>query len=109
MSKTRVLLYMAMTRKKRSLNLSAAFDALRCDGTIEGRAGALCSGKVLWPVLGNEFVNVDQPADAEAPTAPTVHKLSTARVDVGGAYAAEAAPESAHLADCRSPARASQA
>jgi ATP-dependent helicase/nuclease subunit A len=47
------LLYVAMTRAKRSLHLSAA-PLARKDGIVEPRAGTLL--RTLWPVLGPEFV-----------------------------------------------------
>jgi ATP-dependent exoDNAse (exonuclease V) beta subunit len=47
------LLYVAMTRAKRSLHLSAAPKA-REDGSVEPRAGTLL--RCLWPVLGRDFI-----------------------------------------------------
>jgi len=52
------LLYVAMTRAKRSLHLSAAPKA-RQDGTVDPRAGTLL--RCLWPALGSEFVVVEEP------------------------------------------------
>jgi ATP-dependent helicase/nuclease subunit A len=57
------LLYVAMTRAKRSLNLSAA-PLARKDGTVEPRAGTLL--RALWPVLGSGFV---QPGASTTPLA----------------------------------------
>ena len=66
------LLYVAMTRARRCLHLSAA-PKTKDDGVVEPRAGTLL--RCLWPVLGNEFVAVEAPAaNAEAAT-PSTHPL----------------------------------
>ncbi len=91
MNRTR-LLYVAMTRAKRSLSLSAA-PMPRKDGTIEPWAGTLL--KVLWPVLRDDF---ESPASVDAEIAPasTVHKLR--RLVPGWIPpSAESAPEREHL------------
>jgi ATP-dependent helicase/nuclease subunit A len=49
------LLYVAMTRAKRALHLSAAPKAKE-DGTVVPRVGTLLCA--LWPVLGPEFVQI---------------------------------------------------
>ena len=62
------LLYVAMTRAKRSLHLSAAPQPRR-DGTVEPRAGTLL--KCLWPALSGEFVEAGSPQaelDLSVPT-----------------------------------------
>jgi ATP-dependent exoDNAse (exonuclease V) beta subunit len=87
------LLYVAMTRAKRTLSLSAA-PTPRRDGTIEPRAGTLL--KCLWPVLGTAFANVGLPAQAELPLAAPVHKLRRL-VQEWVPPSAEIAPERSHL------------
>jgi ATP-dependent helicase/nuclease subunit A len=52
------LLYVAMTRAKRSLHLSAS-PLARKDGTVEPRAGTLL--RALWSALGAEFVEAGAP------------------------------------------------
>ena len=64
------LLYVAMTRAKRSLHLSAAPKA-REDGTVVPRAGTLLN--TLWPVLAPDFVPIN-PDEAPSPEVK-VHKL----------------------------------
>ena len=86
------LLYVAMTRAKRSLNLSAAPQPRR-DGTVEPRAGTLL--KCLWPALSREFVDAGSPQSEM--------ELVVARRKLRRLSAAwqppqvEAAPEHAHL------------
>jgi ATP-dependent helicase/nuclease subunit A len=62
------LLYVAMTRARRSLHLSAA-PLARKDGSIDPRAGTLL--RALWPALGLDFVDI-QPAGATAASVETV-------------------------------------
>jgi ATP-dependent exoDNAse (exonuclease V) beta subunit len=64
------LLYVAMTRARRSLHLSAAPKAKE-DGTVVPRAGTLLF--TLWPVLGPDFVRISP--DEVAPPEVRVHKL----------------------------------
>jgi ATP-dependent exoDNAse (exonuclease V) beta subunit len=64
------LLYVAMTRAKRSLHLSGAPKAKE-DGTVVPRAGTLLF--TLWPVLGPDFVQI-KPDDVAVPEVK-VHKL----------------------------------
>ncbi|MEJ0039986.1 MAG: UvrD-helicase domain-containing protein [Gammaproteobacteria bacterium] len=64
------LLYVAMTRAKRSLHLSAAPKAKE-DGTVVPRAGTLLF--TLWPALGPEFVRIN-PGETAQPEVK-VHKL----------------------------------
>jgi ATP-dependent exoDNAse (exonuclease V) beta subunit len=66
------LLYVAMTRAKRSLHLSAA-PLARKDGTVEPRAGTLL--RALWPALGPDFVEVHPSGDVVAPTETVARKL----------------------------------
>ena len=68
------LLYVAMTRARRSLHLSAAPKA-REDGTVIPRAGTLLFA--LWPALGPEFVQIN-PDEAVVPDTK-VHKLRRLR------------------------------
>jgi ATP-dependent exoDNAse (exonuclease V) beta subunit len=58
------LLYVAMTRAKRSLSLSAA-PKVRADGNVELRAGTML--RCLWPVLGRDF-QIEGEAAANAET-----------------------------------------
>jgi ATP-dependent exoDNAse (exonuclease V) beta subunit len=64
------LLYVAMTRAKRSLHLSAAPKA-KDDGTVVPRAGTLLF--TLWPVLGPDFARIT--ADEVVLPEVRVHKL----------------------------------
>jgi ATP-dependent helicase/nuclease subunit A len=66
------LLYVAMTRAKRSLHLSAA-PKLRGDGNVELRAGTML--RCLWPVIGRDFqMEGDSAANVEA-IQPTPRRL----------------------------------
>ncbi|MEP7246880.1 MAG: UvrD-helicase domain-containing protein [Gammaproteobacteria bacterium] len=65
------LLYVAMTRAKRSLHLSGAPKAKE-DGTVEPRAGTLL--RCLWRVLSGEFESVGAKPEGEATVTPT-HRL----------------------------------
>ena len=70
------LLYVAMTRAKRSLNLTAA-PKLRADGSVDLRSGTLL--RCLWPVLGPEFeLAGEAAANAEAlqPTPRLLRRLT---------------------------------
>ncbi len=69
------LLYVAMTRAKRSLHLSAA-PRMKADGNIELRAGTLL--RCLWPVLGRDFqMTAEAAANAEGvqPALRTLRRL----------------------------------
>jgi ATP-dependent helicase/nuclease subunit A len=66
------LLYVAMTRARRSLHLSAAPKA-RSDGTVEARAGTLL--RCLLPVLGRDFESAGGPTPAGEGAAATPHLL----------------------------------
>ncbi len=70
------LLYVAMTRAKRSLHLSAA-PLARKDGTVEPRAGTLL--RALWPALGPDFVDVGQMAATAPPGTPSTLPLPASR------------------------------
>ena len=64
------LLYVAMTRARHSLHLSAAPKA-KDDGTVAPRAGTLLFA--LWPVLGPDFVRVT--GDEAVVPEVKIHKL----------------------------------
>jgi ATP-dependent exoDNAse (exonuclease V) beta subunit len=66
------LLYVAMTRAKRSLHLSAA-QAARKDGTVDARVGTLL--RTLWPVLASSFVDASTSVAGVAPPETPVRKL----------------------------------
>ena len=72
------LLYVAMTRAKRSLNLTAA-PKLRADGTVETRAGTML--RCLWPVLGRDFQIEGEAAANVDVIQPTPRVLRRLRVD----------------------------
>jgi ATP-dependent exoDNAse (exonuclease V) beta subunit len=72
------LLYVAMTRAKRSLELTGA-PKVKADGNVELRAGTML--RCLWPVLGKDFqVEGEAAANAEA-IQPTPRVLRRLRVD----------------------------
>jgi ATP-dependent exoDNAse (exonuclease V) beta subunit len=72
------LLYVAMTRAKRSLNLTGA-PKLRADGTVETRAGTML--RCLWPVLGRDFQIEGEAAANTDVIQPTPRVLRRLRVD----------------------------
>ncbi|HVY80064.1 MAG TPA: UvrD-helicase domain-containing protein [Steroidobacteraceae bacterium] len=72
------LLYVAMTRAKRSLNLTGA-PKLRADGTVETRAGTML--RCLWPVVGRDFQIEGEAAANVDVIQPTPRVLRRLRVD----------------------------
>jgi ATP-dependent exoDNAse (exonuclease V) beta subunit len=69
------LLYVAMTRAKVTLNLTAA-PKLRADGSVDQRAGTML--RILWPVIGEDFeMQGDAAANVETiqPTPTSVRRL----------------------------------
>ena len=72
------LLYVAITRAKRSLMLSAA-PKLRADGTPELRAGTML--RCLWPVRGRDFQMEGAAAPNAASVQPAPRMLRRLRVD----------------------------
>jgi ATP-dependent exoDNAse (exonuclease V) beta subunit len=72
------LLYVAMTRAKRSLHLSAAPKA-KPDGTVETRAGTML--RCLWPVLGRDFELAGVPMQAGEVASVVPH--SVRRLSIG--------------------------
>ncbi|HEU4627036.1 MAG TPA: UvrD-helicase domain-containing protein [Steroidobacteraceae bacterium] len=72
------LLYVAMTRAKRSLHLTGA-PKLRPDGTVETRAGTML--RCLWPVVGRDFEIEGEAAPNVDVIQPTPRVLRRLRVD----------------------------
>jgi ATP-dependent helicase/nuclease subunit A len=72
------LLYVAMTRARSSLHLSAA-PRMRADGGVEARAGTLL--RCLWPVLGRDFQLEGDAASNVDAQQPAPRSLSRLRLD----------------------------
>jgi ATP-dependent helicase/nuclease subunit A len=72
------LLYVAMTRAKRSLHLSAA-PKVKADGNVELRAGTML--RCLWPVVGRDFQMEGEPAANAQTLQPAPRVLRRLRAD----------------------------
>lgn len=85
------LLYVALTRARRSLHLTGASKA-RASGTVEPRAGTLL--RCLWPALGNQF-QVDEGGNSAAESTLAPPRLRRLKPDWQPAPLEEAPPRTA--------------